>query len=352
MAGLHATHTGTRLHKRIFSIYIVQDAGVDEGVVQGRIEDGFLVVGATFHFDAAQVLLPGLFGRFPHIGEVEALLFGVQILAGVLYAHKGNANLNQQFFAGGQIVVVEPAANVVAAHLTRVLLVNLVLAGIGIPGGLGGHRTLFLPVTGSIRGLAHPQNKIKGEHGIAVIAESAHKLATLQFRGRYPPHRGTALVGEAFAQVQQDVAFSAREGVALQGRARGGGNFGKNAVEQLYGIVSGMRYFVLVLTAVDMIIHLQRTRSGHGKQAPQLRTAHAGQIHVGKAGDETVFGHIRGAPPAAVLVPGIQLRAHHVEGSHAHKAVGRHGAGVAGAKVGRADKRVHPLGLGVQVGGQ
>ena len=325
---------------------------MQEGVIERRVEDGTLVRGAAFDLYAAQVLLPGSIGLLADTAKVKALLLGFQVLAGIGDAHKGNTHLHLYLLSGLQALVVEPVADIVSTEFFGVVGINLILVGIGIPGRLGRHRALFFPVAGRCGSLAHPQHKVQREHGVAVVAEGAHQLEAFNLRSGNLPHRGATLVGEAFPQVEEDVTLAAGERVALQGGTGGGGSFGLDAIQKLYAIVAGMGYLVAVFATIYMIVYLQRPGGGHSKQRPQFRTAHAGEVHVRETGEEAVLGHIRGTPPAAVLVPGIELRAHHVERTHAHKAVGHHGAGIAGAKVRRADKGVHPFGLGIKCSGK
>ena len=272
---LSLPYSGT-LHQRIFPVHVVQDIGMDEGMIQRRVEDGLLVGRAAFHLHAAQVLLPGSIGLPPHALEGEALLLRIQVPAGIVDAHERDAHLHQHFLSGLEAVVVEPIADIVSAEFPGVVLINLVLAGIGIPGGFGGHGTLFFPITDGIRGLAYPQHEVQREHGVAVVAEGAHELESLDFRIAHLFNCGAALVGEALSQVQEDIALSTGEGIALYGTAGGGGGFGLDAAQQLYAVITGMRHLVLVFTAIDMVVHLQRPGGGHGEEGAQLRAAHAG----------------------------------------------------------------------------
>ena len=346
MAWLYPANAAA-LHQGIAAVHVVEYVGMQEGVVQGGVEDGALVVGAAFDGYTAQVVVPVFIGLLADLVKGEALLLGFQVLPGAFDAYEGYAHLHLDLLSGLQVLVVEPVANVVSAELAAVVGVDLILAGIGVPGGFGRHRALLFPVTGAGGGLAHAHHEVHREHGVPVVAEGAHQLEAFDLRGRNLPYRSAALVGEAFAQVQEDVTLTAGEGVALQGGAEGGGGFGLDAVQKFNAIVTGMSHLIAVLATIYMIVYLQRPGGGHGEKRSQFRAAHTGKVHVREAGEETVLSHIRGAPPAAVLVPRVQLRAHHVERAHAHKPVGHHGAGIARAKVGRANERVHPLGLGV-----
>ena len=229
VTGLHTAHSAV-FHQRILSVHVIQHVGMQEGVIEGRVEDGALVRGAAFNLYAAQVLLPGSIGLLADTAKVKALLLGLQVLAGIGDAHKGNTHLHLYLLSGLQALIVEPVADIVSTEFFGVVGVNLILAGIGIPGRLGRHRALLFPVAGRCGSLAHPQHKVQREHGVPVVAEGAHQLEAFDLRSGNLPHRGAALVGEAFPQVEEDVALAAGERVALQGGTGGGGGFGLDAI--------------------------------------------------------------------------------------------------------------------------
>ena len=319
-------------------------------MIKGGVENGQPVGGAAFYPDSAEVFLPGGFRRGAYAVEAEPLLLGIQVLAGIGRTHKRHAHLYQDFFPGREAVVVEPEADIVSAQFPGIGLVQLVVAFIGVPCGFCAHRPLLFPVAAAGRKLAHPEHEIDGKHRLVVVAEPAHELGALDFRLGDFPEGGSALVGQAFAQVQEDVPFAAGERVSLQGGPGGGGHLGPDAVEELDAIIAGMRLFLREFTAVEVVVGLDGTGSGHGQERPQLRAAHAGEVHMREACEIAVLGGVRGAPPAAVLVIDIQAGAHDVEGRHAHHSVGCNGPRVAGAVIGRADERIHVGGnpLGVQ----
>ena len=322
-------------------------------MVKRRIEDGLFVIRAAFYPDTAQMLRPKCVGPGTDLVEAEARgLLGIQVLPRIFNAYEGNAQLEENLLSLCQGIVVEPAADVVTAEFPRIVFINLVLPGIGIPGSLGRHGPLLFPVAGGRRNLTHPQHKVDGENGLPVVAEGSHELGAFHLSGRYPPHGGAALVGEALPQIEEDVALPAGERVALDGGARGSAYLGPDAAEKFQRVVARMRHLILVFSSVHVIVYLERARGGHGEKGPQLRAAHAGKVHMRKACKIAVFLHIGRAPPPAVLVPGIHGGTHHVERAHAHHAVGRDGTGIASAEVGRADKGIHPLVLGLSAQGE
>ncbi len=339
------------LHQRILSVHVFQDVGMDERMVEGGVEDGFLLLGAAGDPDAPQLLLPGLFGGGLQAGEIKAGLLRLQVLAGVVDAHEGHAHLNHHLLALGEILVAEPVADVIAGKLPGIGLVEFVASRIGIPGRLRGHRPLLLPVTAPLRRLAHAKDEVHREYGVPVVAERAHELAALDFRVGHPADRGPRFVGQAFAQVHEDVAGAAGEGVAFQGGAGRRRRLRPDAARKLQGVIARVGGFVLIFRPVLVIIYLQRTGGGHRQDRAQFRTAHAGEVDMGETGEVTVFLHVRSGPPAAVLVPGVEAGAHHVERRDAHQAVRRDGAGVARSEVGGTDEGVHIFHLRVQGSG-
>ena len=318
---------------------------MDQGMVQGGVEDGFLILGPARHADAAQLLLPGLGRCVLHGREVEAFLLRLQVLPRIVDAHKRNAHLHHHLLALGQILIAEPVADVVAGEFAGIGLIQFVPARIGIPGGFGRHRPLLFPVAATVRRLAHAQDEVHREHRVPVVAERAHQLGAFDFGIGNPAHRGTRFVGQAFAQVHEDVAGPCGEGVPFQRRPRSGRGLRQDAAREEVGIVAGRGFLLGILAAVGVIIDLQRPCGGHGQDGAQFRAADTGKVHMGIAREIGILFHIRRGPPAAVLVPGVEAGAHHVEGRHAHQSVRRHGAGVARPEIGRADERIHIFGL-------
>ncbi len=215
---LVAVHGGgvAELHQRIFAVHVLQDVRMDERMVEGGVEDGLLLFGAAGNADAPQLLLPGLFRRIADGREVKAGLLRIQILPRIVDAHEGNAHLDQDLFSLGEVLVAEPVADIVPGKLPGIGLVQFVPAGIAVPGRLGRHRPLLLPVAAPFRGLAHAKDEVHREHGVPVVAERAHEFGSLDLRVGNPPEGRAGFVGQAFAQVHQDVAGTAGEGIAFQ----------------------------------------------------------------------------------------------------------------------------------------
>ena len=67
---------------------VAYNTGVDERVVKGRVEDGFLLRSAAFNPDLSKMLRPEGLGVSSHFFKVESLLLGVEVLAGIFCTYK------------------------------------------------------------------------------------------------------------------------------------------------------------------------------------------------------------------------------------------------------------------------
>ena len=328
------------LHDRILPVDVADDARVDEAVVERRIEHRPLLRGAAFDPDAAEVGSPLRPGGLTDFVKLEGPLFLFEILAGIVDADEGDAHLEPDLLPRLELVEMEPVADVVAGELAGIGGIDLILACIGVPGGLGRHRALLFPVAGAVGHAADADDEIDREHGLAVVAEGAHELHALDLGGIDAADHGPAFVGQALAEVDQDVALAAGEGVLLEGGPAGGGQLRPDAAREVDAVIARGRRLVFIGAAVDVVIDLQRTRGRHRQDGPEIGTADAGQVDMGEAGEVAVLLLVGRAPPVAVLVPEVELRAHDVEGRDAHHAVRHQGAGVAGAVVRGADEGV------------
>ena len=149
---------------------------MDQAMVERRIEYPALLRGAAFDPDPAEVGGPLRPGGGMDPGEVEAFLLRIEVLAGILDADEGYARLELHLLARFEPVEMEPVADVVTGELAGVGGVELVLAGIGVPGGLCRHRALFLPIAGAVRNATDADDEIDREHGLAVVAKGSHEL--------------------------------------------------------------------------------------------------------------------------------------------------------------------------------
>ena len=236
---------------------------------------------------------------------------------------------------------VEPNADIVATHLAGITAVDLILASVGIPNGLGGHGTLLLPIAFSLGSLTEFHDEIDGENGCGVVAEGTLQLASLYLGVANEAHRGSALVGQSLAQVQEDVALPLREGEAAQSRTHRSGGLGQDVIlAQAGGVVARGGLLIGVFTAIGGVVYLQIARCGHQQQTAQLRTAHSAQAAMGEAGEELIVGRIGRGPPLLVFVETVQVGSHHVEGHDAHHALRTNGSGIGRAVVAGADKGV------------
>ena len=99
-------------HGGIASVKVLHHRRVDEQVIESGVENGALLIGASFHFNAAQVVLPGLACFLAQGVEILALLF-FKVAASSFDADERNAHLHFYLFAFFKIVR-EEATDVVA----------------------------------------------------------------------------------------------------------------------------------------------------------------------------------------------------------------------------------------------
>ena len=306
---------------------------MDQRVVERGIENAALLRGPSFDADPAEVGGPLRAGGGMDLFEIEALLLRIEVFPGIVDADKGDADLQQHLLPGLQLVEMEPVTDVVSGELAGIGGVELVLPGIAVPGGLGRHRALLFPVAGTVRKPVDAKDEIDREHGLAVVAEGSHELGALNFDGADPAESRSAFIGQALAEVHEDTAPAAREGVLFEGGPAGGGQFGTDAAGKIDAVVARACRFVLVSAAVDMVVDLQGAGCRHRQDGTEIGAADTGEIDVRKAGKIPVLMDIGRAPPLAVLVAGVERRAHDIEGRYAHHPVRGQGAGVAGAVV-------------------
>ena len=169
-------------HLRILAIHVLQDIRMDQQVIEAGVENGPLVGSATLDLYSRQVVVPLRAGSGLDLFEVEAGYLVVHVLASVFYADIRDTQLDLNALALFG-VVVEPDADVIAAHLTGIFLIDLVFARVDIPFSLDAfHFPLLFPVTHLFGRLAYFHDKIDGEDRLRIVAESTEQLASLDLR--------------------------------------------------------------------------------------------------------------------------------------------------------------------------
>ena len=147
MANLQALHLG------VFPIHVLQDVGMDQEVIETRIENGTLILGATLNLDPGKILVPHLAGSRTHLVEVKTGLLRLHVLASILDADIGDTHLHRD-----RLIllcrIVKPDTHIIATHLTGITTVDLIFTCIGIPSSLSRHGALLLPVAPFRRSLA------------------------------------------------------------------------------------------------------------------------------------------------------------------------------------------------------
>ena len=329
-------------HHRIFAIHVLDDVRMDQQVVHGGIENRLIVVRPAFHHHTRQIVVPHLAGNRTHFVEIEIRLFGVHIQAGILDADKRDTHLyfNHLAFFG---IILEPDADVVTAHLTIVLRIQFIFAGIDIPFRFHSlHLALLLPVAGLLGGFAELHHEIDRENGLRVIAERSEQLAPLYLRIAHHTDSRTGLVRQPFTQVQEDIPLPLRESKTCQAGTHGGGRFRLDVIfRQDITVIAGMGHLVLISAAIFVIIHIQFPGSRHQQQASHLRTTDTAQVDMCIAGEETIISRIRCGPPLAVFVKLITCRPHHIERGDTHHSLGANRTRIGRPVVACPDKRVH-----------
>ena len=260
-------------HHRILTIHVLDDIRMDQQVIHGSIENRFIIVRPAFHHHTRQIVIPHPAGSRTHLIEIEIRLFGVHIQAGILDADKRDAHFyfdHLVFFS----IILEPDADVVTAHLTVVLRIQFIFAGIGIPFRLHSlHLALLLPITGLLGGFAELHHEIDRENGLRVITKCAEQLTSLYFRIAYHTDGRTGFIRQPFTQIQEDIPLPFRESETCQAGAHGGSGFRLDIIfRQDIAVIAGVSDLVLIFTTVFMIIHIQFSGSRHQQQASHLRT--------------------------------------------------------------------------------
>ena len=146
--------------------------------------------------------------------------------------------------------------------------IEFVLTVIGIPLSLhAGHGALFLPVATALRLLIDAHHEVNGKDGLWTVAEGSKQFGALPFAGTALADKGTAFVSQSFAQVEQDVALTSREGEAAHTAAWGSTHFSEDVVAgQIVTEVTGRSLLIAVAAAIAGVIYRERTSGRHQQQ--------------------------------------------------------------------------------------
>ena len=135
-----------RTHHGVLPVDILQDIGVDQKVVECRVEDGTLVVCTALYLDDTQCPLPAILCSMTNGGKVKRRLLGSEVQQGILFADEGDPRLHVDRLSRLG-VEGEPYPDIISADCLAVGRVDLVLPLVLIPLGLYTlHRRLLLPV--------------------------------------------------------------------------------------------------------------------------------------------------------------------------------------------------------------
>ena len=196
-------------HGRVFSIYVLQDIGMDKHVVECCVENGFLVIGTSFYFYTGKNIVPLLACWEAYLIEVKSLLFTFKIFTGIFYAYERYAYLHLYLFSWFGIIA-KIQADIVTRHFFGIFRVYFIFSVVGVPLCFYTcHRALFFPVTWLLRGFVCTNNEVYGKYSLAVvITESSHQFTSFVFSGIYLSYGSTAFICEAFSQIEQYMTFT------------------------------------------------------------------------------------------------------------------------------------------------
>ena len=329
------------LHGWVLSVDVAQHVGMNQQVIEGRVEHRLLLLRATLYLDTSQVADPGCTGISQHLIKVLFTLFFLQVETGIGHADKRYAQLHLYLLALSQLVV-EVEADVIASHLLLVVGIALVLAAVSIPLSLHTHGALLLPVTCRGRQLVDAHHEVDREDGLRVVAEGAEQLASLPLAGARLADKGTTLVSQSLTQIEENMPLAFGKGKATHPTTHRGSHLGTDAIaRQVIGEIARRGLLLFITATVLLVIHRQFAGGRHQQQRTQLRTAHSTQVDMSIAGKIAVVILVGRGPPAGILVILVVRRAHHIEGHHRHHTTRANCSGVTGSVVGGTNKWVH-----------
>ena len=229
-------------------------------MVQSGIEDELFIFCSTFYFYNRKRVIPTCAGGLHYSIERKTGNFLFHVLTCILNAYIRNTHLHGDLFVGFRIVF-KPNADVIAAHLSVIFRVELILSGMDIPLGFDAlHLALLLPITAFLGCLAEFHHEIDWKNGLRIVAESTEEFASLDFRVANKADSRPGLVRQSFAQIQEDIPLPCRESEATQPRARRSGSFSLDVIlGQHRAIIARMCDLVFVMTSVVMVIYFQFT---------------------------------------------------------------------------------------------
>ena len=80
----------------VVAVHVGEDVGVQERVIERRVEDATLVHGSALDSDSSEPVAPSRVGLTAHGLEIPHAVFGAQVHARVLDADERNADLHLQ----------------------------------------------------------------------------------------------------------------------------------------------------------------------------------------------------------------------------------------------------------------
>ena len=110
-------------------------------------------------------------------------------------------------------------------------------------------------------------DEIDGEHGLRIVAEGSQQFGAFQLMVVDKAHGGPALIGEAFAQIEQQMALACGIGETLTRRAWCGGKLAVDTIFfQVYAVIARRGLLCPHHRTVAVVVDIQGTGRRHEQQ--------------------------------------------------------------------------------------
>ena len=194
-------------------------------------------------------------------------LFVLQVFPRVGSTDERHADLHLYLFALFG-VEGEVSPDIVARNLAMEVRVEFAFSGIGLPFGLGRHGALLFPKTALLGTAVDAHHEVERIDSLwVVVAKCAEEFAAFDFGVAHVAHSGAALVGQAFAQIEQHIGPTFGKGEAGDGTAERGRHLGEDAVfREAVAVVAGMSHLVGVGGTIVFVVRFEVACRGHQQE--------------------------------------------------------------------------------------